>query len=398
MSVLRGFKGDTKTDMAEPTQVTEAKANSSKAYNRGIPSMTGSTVVVLFILSWLISGVGGSLSIFGIFGMVSAQQDVLASCYGILNSSVNGIGFDPRVLKKCPTQDSPAFTVAGVETYEIGYNSYNSYTYNFGYNSSNDDKNNNDNNDNNDNNGNNGILNSSVDTIAFDTTTLQKCLTQNSPTSSSTVVEVEAYNNIYNGYTNGSESKSSLVTSPVAGNGGSELSSTIPNAKATPATSHIFATGRLKLVNTSSALELLTMSTSTAAATSTTTVAYDNSLLLGTTVPVDTATPTDTMADMMTDTMTDTITDTNLPSNQHCTQNSVVLLRKLYDAQPEHSAWTQLQHMDSLSLPLAHWSPETHLRSTARTPQWGSSLAAAVIAKKGWCKETGGSLLVDRDT
>ena len=93
-----------KKDVVEPTQVAEAKTNSSKAYDRGIPSMIGFTVV-LFIVSLLISGAGGLLSICGIFGMVSAQQDVLTSCHGIFKSSVNSVGFDQRVVKKCQTLD-----------------------------------------------------------------------------------------------------------------------------------------------------------------------------------------------------------------------------------------------------------------------------------------------------
>ena len=123
--MLLRFRRDTKKDVAEPTQVAEAKANSSKAYDRGIPSMIGFTVVVLFIVSWLISGAGGSLSVCGIFGMVSAQQDVLTSCHGIFNSSVNSIGFDQRVLHKCQTldvQQGPAMTFSTDNTADIDYN------------------------------------------------------------------------------------------------------------------------------------------------------------------------------------------------------------------------------------------------------------------------------------
>ena len=98
--------------------------------------MIGFTVVVLFILGWLISGgAGGSLSVCGIFGMVSAQQDVLASCHGILNSSVNGIGLEQSVLHKCQTLDVPA-AVIGVQTYDNSYDDYKGYSYNFGCNSS----------------------------------------------------------------------------------------------------------------------------------------------------------------------------------------------------------------------------------------------------------------------
>ena len=140
--------------MAKATQATaNVKAGNAKVYN-GTPLMIGSAVVVMLILflSGVLGGAGGSLSISGIFGMISARQEVLTSCHAhnILHSSVEGNEFDPRALQKCRTQESPA-TVVGVETCETGYNRTN-FGYNFGHNNSN----------------NNGILNKSVDSTGLD--------------------------------------------------------------------------------------------------------------------------------------------------------------------------------------------------------------------------------------